>query len=266
MPRCAILHFSSTGNTRLACEYLARRIPQVEFDLIDMRDLGEFDPEGYTFVGFATYVDYQSAPKLFSDRLAGIGGANGKEAFVLLTYAAFPGNALKGMARMVEGRGFKVAIGHALPMPESYPPMRKKGMRMDDSPKEKDLDAFRQFIRDLGDMIVTRDLKGSVEPRKVKVGLINSLVRKDVRSDAKKGMGEKVLDRDLCTRCGACERACAYGAVRMEDGPAFDESRCHSCFACYNHCPVGAITAKELPSSDHRYQGPPEGLRKRMSL
>jgi ferredoxin len=265
MPRAAILFFSSTGNTRLACEYVANRIPQVEFDLFDMRDLSGFDPEAYSFVGFATYVDYQAPPRFFAEAVGRIPSVKGKEAFVLLTYAAFPGNGLKEMARIVEERGFKVVIGHMLTMPESYSPIRMKGMRYDDSPKEASMDRFRQFIRDLGDMMVTKELKGSVETRKLKVGLINSLVRKKVRTDPLKGMGVKIVDRTLCTRCGACHRSCAYGAIRMEDGPVFDEGRCNACFACYNHCPVGAITSEKMGSPDHRYPGPSEALRKRMS-
>ncbi|MDG6224904.1 MAG: EFR1 family ferrodoxin [Candidatus Thermoplasmatota archaeon] len=265
MPSCALLYTSTTMNTKLACEHLTRRIPQVEFELFDMRDLTGFDPQRYTFVGFASYVDHQAPPLSFMEALSGLGDAGGKEAFVLLTYAALQGTALLRMADAVRGRGYRVIHGHALPMPENYPPQRKRGMKLDENPKDVEMDRFRQFIREIGDLIVTRELKGEVRPRKISVGLVNSLFRKGVRKDGAKGMGKKIVDGDLCTRCGACERNCPYGAIRMEDGPIFDEDRCHSCFSCYNHCHVGAITSEKVRTSDHRYSGPSEELKKRMS-
>jgi ferredoxin len=266
MPTCGIVYCSTTGNTKLACEYLARRIPQVEFDLYDIRDLSSFLPERYTFVGFATYVDFFSIPKAFELALDRINAPPGKEAFILLSWAAFQGNGLNAMKKAVEDRGFKVMIGHALRTPENYPPMRKRGFTKDDEqPTEKDMNEYRQFIRDLGDMIVTKELKGSVEPRKVSSGFFNSFFRRKVRSDRQKNMGRKVHDKETCKKCGICLNSCAYGAISMNGYPVFDETKCHACFACYNNCPVKAITAEKFGSTDHQYRGPTEDLKKRMS-
>jgi ferredoxin/flavodoxin len=265
MPSCAVIYNSTTGNTKLACEYLARRIPQVEFTLYDIRDLSGFDPNVYTFIGFATYIDFWNMPKKFVDAMGRIKAPPGKEAFILMTWALFQGNGLNEMKKVVEKQGFKVVIGHAFKTPENYPPMRKRGFKKDEQPLEKDLDAFRQFIRDLGDMIVTKELKGSVTPKKVSPGFFNSLFRMRMRTDGKKNMGKKILDREACTKCGLCSNSCTYFAIRMEEYPIFDETKCHSCFGCYNLCPVGAISSEKFPSTDHRYRGPPEDLKKRLS-
>jgi ferredoxin len=265
MPTCGIVYCSTTGNTKLACEYLARRIPQVEFDLFDIRDLSNFVPDKYTFVGFATYIDYWNVPKAFAEAMSKIRAPPGKDAFILLTWAVFQGNGLNSMRVAVEKQGFKVVIGHSLKTPENYPPMRKRGFKKDDNPESKDMESFQQFIRDLGDMIVTKELKGSVKPKKVSPGFFNSFFRMKVRSDSQRNMGRKVHDKETCTKCGACMRSCAYGAISMNEFPVFDETKCHACFACYNNCPVKAITAERFGSTDHQYRGPTEDLKKRMS-
>ncbi len=265
MPECAILFTTTTGNTKLACEYISYRIPQVDFHLFDMRDLSEFDPVNYSFFGFATYTDYQAPPKSFMDTIKDLENVERKKAFVLVTYAGMAGKTLIGMKDEVEKKGYEVVSGHGLRMPENYCPQRKKGFKGDENPDEKDLSGFRDFIRELGDMIINHDLKGKVKKKKLKVGFINSLIPLKVRKEGLKGMGKKSVDLDLCTRCGTCQKNCPYGAISMEDGPIFNESICHACFSCYNLCPVGAITCESLPSSEFQYPGPHEKLRNRMS-
>lgn len=54
------------------------------------------------------------------------------------------------------------------------------------------------------------------------------------------------VDPALCTACGRCRDACAYGAIRILGNSAvvFDEL-CHGCGLCPDVCSVGAIT--EVP-------------------
>lgn len=264
MPRAAILYHSLTGNTKLACEYIASRIPQVDFDLIDMREMKDFDPGNYSVIGFASYVDFQGPPHYFISSLNNIKVDEKKPAFVVCTYAAIMGSTLKTMKKMVEQRGFKVMMGAALCMPESFPPMRKKGMIGDVSPKQKDLEAFQGFIRKLGDAIITYDLKGEVLEKPIKIGLFNTLFKGKDREKSKKDMGKIILDRDSCTRCGICAGVCPHIAIMMNELPVFDESKCRGCYSCYNHCPVYAISCEKIMSG-HSYKGVSEELKKKLS-
>lgn len=54
------------------------------------------------------------------------------------------------------------------------------------------------------------------------------------------------VDRLLCTACGSCRDACAYGAVRvLGDSAVVFEELCHGCGLCSDVCALGAV--REVP-------------------
>lgn len=52
-----------------------------------------------------------------------------------------------------------------------------------------------------------------------------------------------VIDDDICTKCGACERICKAGAIRSNE-MLVNKSDCVLCFACLSVCPIEAIFYK----------------------
>ncbi len=54
---------------------------------------------------------------------------------------------------------------------------------------------------------------------------------------------------EKCVGCGACIRACAYDAIRIEDKLAIiDADKCVLCGACVSACPFDAILLRKLKS------------------
>ncbi len=68
----------------------------------------------------------------------------------------------------------------------------------------------------------------------------------------------EVIDQK-CVGCGACLRACAYDAIRMEGKLAvIDTDKCTLCGACVQACPFEAIVIRKLAataSDTSEYQG-----------
>ena len=51
----------------------------------------------------------------------------------------------------------------------------------------------------------------------------------------------KIVDKETCLGCGACEGECPVGAIKAGEGKyEIDEATCIECGACAAVCPVGA--------------------------
>lgn len=57
------------------------------------------------------------------------------------------------------------------------------------------------------------------------------------------------LNKAECLQCGACEPACAYQSLQMDEYPVLDPDACQLCKACIEACPVGALILEERPAS-----------------
>ncbi len=54
---------------------------------------------------------------------------------------------------------------------------------------------------------------------------------------------EATIDPSICTRCGICQRQCAFEAIDQPDGTGYavNPVRCEGCGVCVRLCPVQAI-------------------------
>lgn len=255
-----IFYYSATGNTKLACEYIKRQCQNISFDLVNIKNKNQ-DLSSYDIVGFAATADFWGPPYLVKTFVEQLPIQDSKMAFVFNTYGLFSGKTLTILQDWVKAKGFKVVAGFSLRTPENYPPLIVKGITSKNAPKQKDLQKFNDFIKELDDLssLPCKDLKEA----KLKIGLISSLIPSRARTAAKYDMGEKLVDESLCTQCGICQNECPYGAVELNPKPVFNNNKCYGCWTCFNHCPTKAIYTRKIRGRG-QYPGPLQALAEKL--
>jgi flavodoxin len=184
-----ICYYSSTGNTRLACRYIARSIQDVAFELFDVTKGKVVALERYDIVGFATFTDFLGPPQFFRAFIEGLARQSGVPAFVFNTYGNLSGRTLKVLDRMATAKGFQVIAGHSLHTPESYPPMIARGKGNEQAPDGREMAAFNGFVSDLSHLLGGLEAGEALKRRRIRVGLLNSVLPTFPRTAARKNMG-----------------------------------------------------------------------------
>lgn len=243
--RGVICYYSGSGNTKLACEYLAARVG-LRFDLVDVIADRDVDLASYGVVGLAASTDFGGLPQRFETFLAELSPEPGTPAFALNTFGFMSGRTLRDLTEQTRARGFDVIGGHSLRMPESYPPMLAIRMGFAGQPNPRRMRKFDSFIDELGALLGRANRGEIIKPWRARHPLLSNLSRPRPRTTARDDMGEKFVDADLCTECGDCEKGCPYVAVTLAPKPVFDMSKCYGCWRCYNQCPQHAIYTKRF--------------------
>ncbi|MGE5653983.1 MAG: EFR1 family ferrodoxin [Bacillota bacterium] len=261
-----ICFYSCTGNTEWVCRYLAKSLPMVTFDWVNLSERTECPDFGkYGIVGFATFTDWWGIPHRMDTWLSNCPIQSATPAFVLNTYAHISGKTLTDLAESVRRRGFRVVAGHSIRTPGNYPPSLARGKSFSDAPTKKDMDRFTSFVGFMISLIDSLEQGATVDEASLKIGLVNRLLRRYPRTHAKQMMGPKKVDHERCSRCGSCVRVCAYNAPQLHHKVSFNESRCYGCWSCYNHCPQKAIHTYALMGQG-QYPGPSTKLRSKLPL
>jgi ferredoxin/flavodoxin len=261
--RGIICYYSTTGNTDLACKYIADNIHDIEFEFCDIKtnQIQSFD--AYDIVGFATYTDWWDIPYIFEKYISDMPDHPGKHAFIFNTYAQLSGKTLKTLSELIRKKGFNIVCAYSLRTPGNYPPSLAKGRTFDDAPTKKELEGFNKFISELSQQVRNLLDHRDILQARVKIGLLNSILRRYPRIQAKQLMGELYVDEQLCIKCGMCKNLCAYKAIQLTPIPVFDNSKCYGCWACFNRCPQKAIYSREIRGIGH-YSGPSKKLREKL--
>ncbi len=245
-----ICYYSGSGNTKLACEYIARKTREIDFDLFDIVRDGEPDFDSRDIVGFATFTDFFGPPMRMKTFIRSLPMQPERPAFLFNTYGSTGGKTLEFLDRWSSGKGFRTVASHGLHAPENYPPLIARGMAFADAPSEKELAAFRRFVAELDAIAGGLSTGKSIRHQRPQIGLFRFLPAPP-RKLARRMMGEKSVDIELCTECAVCRSVCPYGAIDLNPKPLFDRTKCCGCWACYNHCPTKAIYTKKIRGVGH---------------
>jgi ferredoxin/flavodoxin len=245
--------YSATGNTMLACSYLEQMIPNV--DIVDIADFPQKTISNFDIAGFACPTYYFGIPPIVKTFIGALKQDHSKPAFILATFGMIQGKVLTDLAKSVSNKGFFVIDGHALRMPENYPPFLLKGWSAEDAPNEKEKSGFDCFINSVVKKIMLIETGKIILRKKISVGLLNTIIPKPSHKKIMKQFGSLRLDSKLCNSCGICRTSCSYDAIRYTTSPVFEMNSCIACFNCYNKCPKKAISTSAF-SKVKQYAGP----------
>jgi len=254
-----ICYYSGSGNTKLAVKYIKSKISSLDFELCDVVRDEAPDFSQYDVVGFATFTDFGGAPQYIHSFFDTINPQNHGYAFLFNTYGFLSGKTQKSLAKLARSKNFEVLCGHSLHTPESYPPMRSRNKNFDDSPNQKELDKFDEFIAQLDDMLAAIQAGNKPGIKPIKIGLTGALFPSFSRTRAKKDFGKQQVDINLCKECGTCKKLCPYRAIELAPNLVFDHGKCRGCWSCYNHCPEKAIYTKKF-KGEWQYPKPSQQL------
>jgi len=109
-------------------------------------------------------------------------------AFVFNTYGMMNGKTLKLLSRWAGAKGFRVAHGFALHMPENYPSLIVGNMGNEQAPNPMELEQFHRFIDELDGLIGHFRQSGTIKTQPIKYGLA-SIFPAFPRTRARKGHG-----------------------------------------------------------------------------
>ena len=56
---------------------------------------------------------------------------------------------------------------------------------------------------------------------------------------------EPYLEKNKCTKCETCMKACPVKAITMKPYPVIDRKKCILCYCCHENCPTGAMELRK---------------------
>jgi ferredoxin/flavodoxin len=263
--KCLICYYSATGNTKLACDYIAANIPAIDCAFFNIASGSIPDIDEFTVIGFGCFADFLGPSTMFREFVEKLPAQKGKPAFAFNTFGNFNGRTLKIMVDGINRKGFQIFAAHALHMPENIPTMTTTFLANRQAPGKKELASFKKFVSLLHAQMSILTQDGTIA-RHYRHSLFDYIMPTLPRKMGKKAMGNKSVDKALCTLCQLCVRICPRKAISMKNNTVqFDENACEACWACYNNCPAKAIYTKQFRGRGH-YPKPLDILSEKLPL
>lgn len=256
--RAIVYCFSGTGNTRWACDSLARELRLLGHtaDVFSISaDCTPPPPNGYHWILVGYPVHAFNAPLPVLKFLKKLPRAQKYQPVWLIRTSGEPLklNAASGVTpkRILKKKGYPVKGEFHYVMPYNIIFRHSDGMaaRMKAA-------AERNFPRDAR---TVSEGKGAL----CKNGPFRRMVAFTLRIEhtAMPFVGRRFKTTEACVGCGLCEKICPLGNISMEGGKPKFGKNCAACMGCAFHCPKDAIRVSMLNgwrvNGEYSFDGPP---------
>jgi flavodoxin/ferredoxin len=256
-----VVYFSQTGNTEAVAEAIAEGLSDAGAGPIDVRPIDEVGPDdwlAYQALGLGTPVFYYHEPPNVRDWIkALVPSAEPVPVFTFNTNGGNPCNTFRRMQKFLKRKGGRVLDSFECFGFDTYPIFLK---------------SFRQWGHPSADDLAQAAAFGDTFAGKARAFLAGEAVD-EAAYDFVGGRlfrlswicRKPFLDRffpklnlaaDLCTRCGACARACPTENILLQPDPLF-LNHCIHCYLCERICPENAIQCDWAFWTEKQNPGPP---------
>lgn len=241
-----IYFFSGTGNTAYVVNKYRDLFKEknIDVDLIPIEKTQEVTTQKkYDFLIIACPVYSWYPPEMvlsFVDRLP---ETKNKPVFVITTYGASDGDTTGKIVRILEKKNYFVYGTFGYLMPDNvYFIFNKDAPTKAQSKKIID----QATIKINNDFVDVLNNQGKVKRSNYFTRAFCYLIYKGFKLFTKKK--KWVVDKDLCTLCGLCEKNCPTKNITIKKAKKEVKfgNDCMFCTRCYNFCPVNAIHYKSI--------------------
>lgn len=265
MKKGIILYYSNTGNTKLICELLQKKLSTIEFTIMSIFDYKHDIKEQYDVFGFACFTDQLGIPKIMKSFFSKIRTNKKSYSFVFNTYGSISGRTLLELTRNARRNGYTVIDGISIHVPENYPPMIKRGLSFINEPSENELQNIKLFIERLYEKIEKINENTIDKDDILRIEFKQKIIPLFPKVLSKFELGEMECKINDCIKCGLCTMGCPAKAITLVEFPVFDYSKCQHCWKCYNLCPKKAIRASKF-GEGHYYSRMNESYKQKIQM
>lgn len=286
--KATIIYYSTTGNTKYVGMQIADELKKFEInvqffdgiEIIKLLNLGKKDGtvvvppiippylnelreavRSSDIVGVGSLAYYYSTGPGFDDIfspsiLPPDVFSNVKFIFGFVSWGGLVGDTLDVMLSTLQSRcpSAKYVGGFDTKVPDNYafylPPKPAR-----DEWDAKEIQRTKEFGVTIGNRIVGKDTSVPTPFKTIPFAYTDGQKGSSTR------LGPIVLDKDSCTKCAVCVKACPYSAITISPDannglPTVDPAACWGCCRCFNLCPKDAINFTNLAGSATRMRHP----------
>lgn len=225
-----ILYFSGTGNSMTIAQKLAIKLNQNCLHINSAKELKSINDE---LIGFVFPVHNYDIPRFVAREINELVFPNTKYSFGIITHGGDKGNAILSLKNILDSKKINLDYHNDFLMPVNSRIMY--GM-VTDKINERIVTAnskVQSVISDIKNNIVNTD--------KIKKRHINAAVNSMADSNFARKRFTPVVDSEICTNCGICQKICPVRNIIIKDNNAFIENNCEQCTTCMHWCPELAI-------------------------
>ena len=234
------IYFSPTGTTKKIVDAVIKgmKLDKVEFinlTIPKVREKAIIETNSdIVLIGVPVYED--RVPKILLKFLSNLKGNNKPVVLVCVYGNITDGITLNELFNIAEGNGFRV-IGAGAFIGEHSFSTEEVPVAMG-RPDYEDLSEAERFGEKILEKLNSINEITSMH-LKIPEGKVEFMAKVVAKNSARMFTEQPVVNRDVCTDCGACVYLCPMGAIN-QDSLEIDEDECIRCFSCVKKCPKKA--------------------------